>query len=103
MMVMNTAPANFANPACEVSGKYFANYADSGGICDVCGALTFINDFLSTKSSCSSKTAPANPAYSAGFCEVCGVFTANSAGLISDVAHEYCSRKLRKSRVQSLR
>ena len=53
MLVMNTAPANFANPACEVSGKYFANYADSGGICDVCGALTFINDPSSTKSNCS--------------------------------------------------
>ena len=49
------------------------------------------------------KTAPANPAYSAGICEVCGVFTADSAGLISDVTHEYCSRKLRKFRVRGLR
>ena len=40
---MNTAPANFANPACEVCGKYFANSADSGGVCEVCGTHIFMN------------------------------------------------------------
>ena len=35
---MNTVPANFANPACEVCGKYFANSADSGGIDEVRGS-----------------------------------------------------------------
>ena len=35
---MNTVPANFANPACEVCGKYFANSAYAGGICEVLGS-----------------------------------------------------------------